>query len=446
VSSDITGLTAMLTSWLPAQRWCQAGHQLAGEPVVAVDVLLAAGDPEFRHLTIDVSAAAGSARYQLPVGLASEVPDVPDRAVIGKLPDGLVAYDALHDPRMHTVLLSAIADQRNVGPLTFARQPGAGLADWRPSRVVTAEQSNTSVIFGDAAILKVFRRLFPGTNPDLEVTSALSALGSHQVAAPLGLIETEFDGQPVLLAALSEFLAGATDGWQLATGQLHQLYAGHTAPAPDFAEEAGLLGQATARLHQDMATAFGSRALTVAELGALAARLTTELDHAVGIVPELQPHAAVIRSAYAALARLPEPVPVQRSHGDYHLGQVLRAHDGWVALDFEGEPLVPLDQRRAFAPALRDVAGMLRSFDYAARHQLVDRPDSDAVRDLAADWTQRCQRAFCAGYAEAGGADPAVHAVLLNALMLEKAVYEVIYEYRHRPSWLPIPLDAIAAA
>ncbi len=443
MSSDITGLTALLTGWLPTQRWYPAGHPPAGEPVIAADVLLEAGDPELRHLVVDVPDATGLARYQVPVGLASDVPDVPERAVIGKLPDGLIAYDALHDRRLHAVLLAGIASQRTAGYLRFGTQPGAHLADWRDSRVVTAEQSNTSVIFGEAAILKVFRRLLCGTNPDLEVTAALAALGSRQVAAPLGQIEATLDGQPVLLAVLSQFLAGATDGWQLATGQLRQLYAGQQT---DFAAEARLLGQATAQLHQDLKTAFGSRELTAAELGLLAARLTSQLDQAVEHVPALGQHAERIRLAYAALAALAEPVQIQRTHGDYHLGQVLRALDRWVALDFEGEPAAPLDQRRALGPAMRDVAGMLRSFDYAAKYQLVDQPEAGPLRELAADWTGRCQRAFCAGYAEADGADPAVHAVLLAALMLEKAVYEVMYEYRHRPSWLPIPLDAIAAA
>src|SRR5580658_5992788 len=138
VSSDISGLTAMLTGWLPGQRWYPAGHPPTGAPMIIADVLLDAGDPELRHLVVDVPDATGLARYHVPVGLASDAPDVPERAVIGKLPDGLIAYDALHDQRLHAVLLTAIASQRTAGDLRFGTQPGARLADWPSSRLVTA--------------------------------------------------------------------------------------------------------------------------------------------------------------------------------------------------------------------------------------------------------------------------------------------------------------------
>jgi maltokinase len=317
----------------------------------------------------------------------------------------------------------------------------------------------------------VLRRLFPGANPDLEVADALARLGSDRVAAPFGWIETEIGGEPVLLGVLSEFLAHASDGWKLATQTLGRLYARQgaygqeylTAPvaaeleaqtgasaaasAADglpFAAEARQLGTATAQMHVDMATAFGRRAMTPDELAALAATLTAKLDQATTVVPELAAHAGRIRAVYDEVAGIREPVMLQRIHGDYHLGQVMLSEHGWVALDFEGEPAAPLAERRALAPPLRDVAGMLRSFEYAARHQLIARPDAAALAPMASGWVRRNSDAFCAGYAAAGGLDPAENWVLLRAMLLDKAVYEVIYEARNRPSWVSIPLESIA--
>ena len=161
-------------------------------------------------------------------------------------------------------------------------------------------------------------------------------------------------------------------------------------------------------------------------------------------MPDLTKYADMIAASYSRLAKLKGPFPVQRVHGDYHLGQVLRTESGWVVLDFEGEPATPLAQRRARSSPLRDVAGMLRSFDYAARHQLIGHAEQGALSDAARDWVRRNASAFCVGYAEAGGFDPVANKVLLRALQLDKAVYEVLYEARHRPSWLPIPLDSMA--
>jgi maltokinase len=267
----------------------------------------------------------------------------------------------------------------------------------------------------------------------------------------------------VLLGVLSRYLAKASDGWSLAAasiGRLSALHgdygreylmapvprAGPGHPGPSFAEEAHQLGRATAELHADLAAAFGTEQLTKQELEGLAGGMTAKLDAAAAAVPELRAFAGKVRDSYGDLARLTTPVTVQRIHGDYHLGQVLRTEAGWVALDFEGEPLVPLEQRTGLFPALRDVAGMLRSFDYAARHQLLGHPDARQLREPADNWVEQCQQAFCAGYARAGGLDPQVNSVLLRALTLEKAVYEVTYEARHRPGWLSIPLDYIAAA
>ncbi|HYK68306.1 MAG TPA: aminoglycoside phosphotransferase [Streptosporangiaceae bacterium] len=441
-------LLDLLAAWLPRQRWFPGrGTRLAGLTLIS-DVPLQDGYPALRHLIVEAQLPGGRARFQVPVGYRPE-PDLPpwlDGALIGHH-DGVACYDALHDPELGDVLLRGISDQRLAGRLRFVRESdGPSLTGHsRNGRLLGAEQSNTSLVFDNRVILKVLRRLFPGDNPDLEVADALARLGSAHVAAPYGWIEADLDGERVLLGVLSQFLAGASDGWSLALASLRELRAEPAEPGLPYADEARLLGIATAELHKDLARAFGSRAMTPAELTAMADDMHRKLADAVDLVGDLRRYEARISAAYDAVAQLTTPVELQRIHGDYHLGQVLRASHGWVALDFEGEPGVPLEVRRAPAPALRDVAGMLRSFDYAARHELVT-GDTPSAADAASAWARQCEDAFCAGYAAGGGADPAGHATLLRALTLEKAVYEVVYEYRHRPSWLPIPLDFVAAA
>ncbi len=462
-----------LARWLPAQRWFAGQAVPPGALTVLADTVLAGGEPALRHLIVSVPDGRAPARYQILAGLRADMPAALRHAVIGPADGGLIAYDALHDPELCARLLDAIGSQATVGPVRFAREPGAPLERWPGSRVMSAEQSNTSVVFGEAAILKVLRRVFPGVNPDLEVAGALARLGSRRIARPYGWIATDLDGEAALLGVLSQYLAHASDGWTLATANLRAMYARHgsyerdylteplaadppgergaaAAAGPragqDFAIEALALGRATAEMHADLATAFGSAPMPAGEVAALSEAMTGKLDAALAEVPELAAQSAKLRAAYADLAAASRPVMLQRVHGDYHLGQVLRTEAGWVALDFEGEPAVPLAVRRAPAPALRDVAGMLRSFDYAARHRLLGHPDAARLRGLADAWVARCQTAFCAGYAQAGGMDPKADAPLLRALMLEKAVYEVIYEAHHRPAWMPIPLGAIAAA
>ena len=445
-----------LAAWLPAQRWYAGNGAAMRDLTITADATLAAGDPELRHLIVTVASGGQTARYQVLVGIRSHVPDPLRHAVIGPVGPDRTAYEALHDPVLTKILLQGMAEQATIGRMRFVRETGAVIDTGLNSLMLTGEQSNTSLIFGESAILKVLRRLFPGQNPDLEVTRALARRGSRHVAEPLGWIETSADGEPILLAILSRYLPGACDGWSLAATSLRDLYSGDGAAEPgtirpdqaggDFAGEAFRLGGATAEVHTDLAAAFG-----VAEIGSgaftdLADQLARKLDSATAEVPELRPYVGKLRGYYGDLAAVTGPMPVQRVHGDYHLGQVLRTATGWVALDFEGEPAAPLGQRRAPGVVLRDVAGMLRSFDYAARHQLLDRPDTEKLRDIADAWVERSQAAFRKGYAEAGGMDPQANGVLLRALMLDKAVYEVVYEARHRPSWLPIPLDSIAAS
>jgi maltokinase len=449
----------VLAAWLVKQRWFAGKGRTVHDLAIVADTEIVPGDPGLRHLLVTVSHGATSDCYQLFIGLRARLPARLRHARIGSA-QGRQVYDGLHDSELTRTLLDAIVADRTVGALRFCPMPGAGLA-WadgsaRDSLVLTGEQSNTSLVFGESAIFKVFRRVAPGPNPDLEVAAALAGLGSTHIAEPYGWVETRVDGATTVLAIMSRYLRAASDGWSLAATSVRDLYAlalGAAGVGPvgaageaggDFAGEAERLGVATAQVHADLAAAFGASELEPEALRELAEQMFRRLDLTIAAVPELGRYADKIGDAFSSLAKLTEPAPAQRVHGDYHLGQVMRTQTGWVVLDFEGEPASPLAQRRARSSPLRDVAGMLRSFDYAARHQLLTHPEQVSLAPVAGAWVRRNAEAFCAGYAEAGGLDPARHGVLLRALLLDKAVYEVIYEARNRPNWLVIPLEFIA--
>ncbi len=310
-----------------------------------------------------------------------------------------------------------------------------------------AEQSNTSIVYGDDYILKLFRRVQPGTNPDLEISRALAEAGCAHVAAPVGWLEGTVDGQTTTLAMMQVFAKNATDGWAMATASVRDLFAEADLHADevggDFAAESERLGAATAEVHALMARSLPTAVAGPDETVDTARQLHARLDAAMEVVPELAAHADALRAVYDQVGQRTDAVPVQRVHGDYHLGQVLRTQDGWLLLDFEGEPARPLAERTALMSPLRDVAGMLRSYDYAARHLLAERGGEHQLAYRATEWAERNRSAFCDGYAAAAGTDPRDDAVLLRAFELDKAVYEVVYEARNRPSWLPIPVGSI---
>jgi maltokinase len=420
----------------------RAAGSVAAVTMPAVSAQLTAGHGE----TDEAAEPAGRQNYQLLVGLRADLPQRLGHAVIGSMYDK-VAYDGLYDTDLTACLLEHFAAGDSAGALRFHRAEGAEVSTDLASLVVGAEQSNTSVVFGDEAILKLFRRVAPGLNPDLELTLALASAGSARVAAPLAWFDMQVDGQVTTLGMLQEYLRTATDGWELAKTSVRDLYfEGDLHPdevGGDFAGESFRLGVATAEVHDDLARTLPTATLRDDALTTLAHAMTCRLDEAAGAVPELAPYARPLRGAYEDLARLDEPVAVQRIHGDYHLGQVMRTSTNWVLLDFEGEPARPLRERRTLHSPLRDVAAMLRSFDYAARHMLSDYPNEPQLEYRATEWAERNRNAFCAGYAKAAGRDPRQDAVLLRAFETDKAVYEVLYEARHRPSWLPIPMSAV---
>ncbi|MDT0396163.1 MULTISPECIES: maltokinase N-terminal cap-like domain-containing protein [Streptomyces] len=427
-------LTGLLREWLPLQRWF-AGKD---RPVTDLGVLSTTElFPGCLHVLVHAghggvptpggTLPAGDC-YQLLLGVREHPSPRLGKALIGRVPDGrlagLTVYDALHDPRAAQLLLERLRHPGTAGPLRFecdgdgARRVPAGLVP----RLMTAEQSNSSLVYGDEYILKLFRRIQPGENPDLEVPGALARQGCHRVPAPVAWFRTTHPFKATL-GVLQPYLRDASDGWTLALDAL--------ASGDDFTAQAHALGRATADVHLALSTAFptgapGANART-------AAAMTERLTAAAHAVPALQPFVPGLRAAFAALATCDAGPPAQRIHGDLHLGQVLRAGREWFVIDFEGEPSRPLSERRSAHSPVRDIAGMLRSFDYAARQRLPWRPE----------WARRCREAYCAGYAARAGWDPRKKHGLLRAYETDRAVYEVLYEARHRPDWLPVPMAAI---
>lgn len=442
-ADDDGELAALIVSWLPEQRWFAAKDTGASSAHVVAATLLHDGDPSLRHLVLRV----GEQLYQLLLGRREELPERLQYAQLGTL-DGRHVYDALHDPELMDLVLRWIRQGHSAGELRFHPEAGVAIEQTTSSRLVGVEQSNSSVIFGDSAILKVFRRLSYGINPDLELHRVLGAAGNSHVAQPYGSIETTLDGEPVTLAMLQQYVPNASDGWQMAIASVRDLFAEADLHADevggDFAGEAERLGVATAEVHASLAASLGSASAPVEQIESTVALMRHRLDDALTTCPALRPYEPALRASFTALGNRTGPVTVQRVHGDYHLGQVLRGLTGWIVLDFEGEPARPFAERTARMSPLRDVAGMLRSFDYASQHLLVDEPDDPQLAYRASEWAQRNGSAFCDGYARASGADPREDAELLRAFELDKAVYEVAYEARNRLTWLPIPLGAVA--
>jgi maltokinase len=453
VTDPVSALLGPLGEWLPRQRWFAAKGRSIAELSVAQSATLRSAEPraELLVLAVEFDDGGPTEYYQLLLGLRSSMPEVLRHVTIG-MANGLTGYDGLWDPELSGELLALLAEGASRQWLRFVPEPDVHIPTGLSPRVLSAEQSNTSVVFGDELMFKLFRRVAPGVNPDLELHRALHSVHSQEVAGLRAAVEGTLGGEPAVFGMMQEFAANSAEGWSMALLSIRDLFAEADLRADevggDFAGDAFRLGKTVAVMHAELAKALGSGTMSARSL---ADGMRQRLDRALPVVPELGELADELRAAFDTVVDLRE-LAIQRIHGDLHLGQTLRTPRGWLLIDFEGEPARPLAQRRTMEPALRDVAGMLRSFDYAAYHQLAEwgewanpgdaEPDAQLVWH-AEEWATRNREAFCDGYAGAAEEDPRACGALLRALELDKAVYETVYETRNRPGWLQVPLRSM---
>ena len=464
----------LVAPWMARQRWYAAKGRVpvlrrlwswrlddpAGQVGVETLLLVDEGGPE-------------PVVYQVPLTYRGAPLEGAQHALVGTMEHSVLGrrwvYDGPHDPVFAAQLLAltlgeAVAQAGSRSDTPEPAVSGARHPSWRTgvrlrgSRVLSGEQSNTSVVLDCATpdgapnplIAKVFRMLHAGSNPDVVVQGALVQGGCHRVPAMVGAVTAQWpdpawrpegpagagtDGDAPRveghLAFVQEFFPGTEDAWRVA---LRAVAAG-----ADFTGPARELGAATAEVHRTLAEVLPTEPVSAGAVAATIASMRSRYVAAASEVPALAGHEQRIAAVYDRAVNASWPA-LQRIHGDYHLGQVLQvAGRGWVLLDFEGEPLRPLAERNLPDQPLRDVAGMLRSFDYAAGSWEQSHPGGSARQ-----WAADAQRAFLDGYAAVAGRDPRQDSALLTAFQLDKALYEVVYEARNRPTWLTIPTAAVA--
>ncbi len=479
----VTGASAQLLqeSFLPKylldKRWFGAKSRTVKD--VRVEDVLPVAETDAAILLLRIDYTEGKPdRYTLPVAVlvgpdADALREQSPENVIAPLQMGSdtgVLADALAVVGVREALLEMIARANQSTTRcdgVLAGRPSTSFSlirgvDPLPSRKGSAEQSNSSLLYGSKLILKLFRRLQTGENPDAEIGRFLTEIAHFEHIAPFAgelLYTSPGDGEVTTLGLLQGLVANRGDGWEWTLESIKE-----DGSITAYSEAAKLLGERTRQMHEALATrtdnaAFSPEPTTADALARDADRLEAQIEaalHAVknrlGTLPDdlLVPAASLLsrrKEMLAVAAHLRSVDPAQagvrtRIHGDYHLGQVLRTDDDFVLLDFEGEPARSLAERRTKQSPLKDVGGMLRSFSYAGAAGFGTEPTPERIA-----WERAATDSFLTGYRQAGSSTPeqnaGMEALLLRAYLLEKALYEIVYEVNNRPGWISIPLSGI---
>jgi maltokinase len=460
VESPVEALVGKLdleavAAWLEEQRWYGSkSRHVAGLEVEEAVAL--ADDPPLLLALVQARFATGSHDlYQLPLAFLSPAQGQTGSTVART--KQWAAVDAVADPELVRELLRHIDAETAIdigeGCVRFAKPEGGDpLNPDAPARPMGVEQSNSSIVFGDETVLKVFRRLEPGINPELEMLRFLTRQEFPHIAPLQGWYEYESRTFSATLGVAQRFFPDAVGGWELALEQIR------TDPAA-FLMQLASLGTVTAEMHNALASdandpAFSPEEPSAEALALLTATIDEDIERAFVRLPDDERVAAIagrgqdVRERIATRAQIGVGGRAIRTHGDYHLGQTLNLPDparrGWLIIDFEGEPARPLYERRFKASPLRDVAGMLRSFAYATSAVAImySHPAPGQFED-------RARETFLQHYLATVDLAllPAGESAIINLLSifeLEKAIYELQYELDNRPDWLPIPVSGIA--
>ena len=440
--------TDQLLDYITGARWFGGkGRRAELHAVSPLPWVSESDDPDEPSVRFEVAElnypddpAAVSEYYLLGLSYRARAQPRLEHALIGRCGDAdhdQFGYDAMRDPQACRMILAALLEQRKLADtgaeVRFELSTAEGLSADLEAQVYTGQQSNTSVMFGDVAMIKFFRRLELGRNLDIEVHQALNLAGVDDVAGLFGWVGGSWaspghaEWLVADLAMVVQKLADAHDGWDLAL--MSVAAASSTDPSSGFGQDAHDLGAALAATHHALRSAFPTTQLDGA---AVAMIMKDRLSRAVCSATALEPYVDGLVRRFDDLAAT--QLDTQRVHGDFHLGQTLRTPTGWKIIDFEGEPVKTLAERAAPDSVYRDIAGMLRSFDYAA---------ASVPGPASRGWAAQCRSAFLSGYAGSPLADQ--DAAILRAYEADKAVYEVVYEVRNRPDWVGIPLAAVAA-